>query len=421
LQAINLTENGKRITDCQGCGANSLELILNVGNIPMVNDFKPDANSAFNSPRFPADWLICSSCDLVQLGFLLDQQIAFPPNYSYTSGSTQLKLDNFLDLFDDSKSLIDLTTQPLIVDLGANDGSLLKHYSKAGCRALGVEPTNIAEKAIKAGIAILKEFFDTRCARKIIKHHGQADIIFANNLLAHIPQVNEILNGVEILLKPTGILIVEVQYLFDLIDNLGVDSIFHEHNRYYSLTTLSKQLSEYGFELFRAKQVRSGGGSIRLYLARPKVQTIHPSVDEFREREKARGSVIDQLNVFARQVEKAKGLLNSHIHQIRDTSTKIFGIGAAPRTAALINFLGIDSSTIDCVLEVPNSLKIGCYVPGTRIPVIVEDYIFEQQPDYALMFSWHISDYLSKKLWNSGYKGKFIIPFPRPEIIGRES
>ena len=96
-------------------------------------------------------------------------------------------------------------------------------------------------------------------------------------------------------------------------------------------------------------------------------------------------------------------------------------ISAAPRTAALINFLGIDNSTIDCVLEVPNSLKIGCYVPGTRIPVIVEDYIFEQQPDYALMFSWHISDYLSKKLWNSGYKGKFIIPFPRPEIISRES
>ena len=387
----------------------------------MVNDFTPDANSAFNSPRFPADWLICSSCDLVQLGFLLDQQMAFPPNYSYTSGSTQIKLDNFRDLFDNSKSLIDLTAQPLIVDLGANDGSLLKHYSKAGCRALGVEPTNIAEKAIKAGIAILKEYFDARCARKIVKHHGHADIIFANNLLAHIPQVNEILDGVEILLKPTGILIVEVQYLFDLIDNLGVDSIFHEHNRYYSLTTLSKQLSEYGFELFRAKQIRSGGGSIRLYLARPGVQPIHPSVDEFRELEKARGSVIDQLNVFARQVKKAKGLLISHIHQIRNTSARIFGIGAAPRTAALINFLGIDNSTIDCVLEVPNSLKIGCYVPGTRIPVIVEDYIFEQQPDYAIMFSWHISDYLSKKLWNSGYKGKFIIPFPRPEIISRES
>ena len=416
-----MTENGRRITNCQGCGANSLELILNVGNIPMVNDFAPDANSAFNSPRFPADWLICSSCDLVQLGFLLDQQMAFPPNYSYTSGSTQLKLDNFQDLFDDSKSLVDLTAQPLIVDLGANDGSLLKHYSKAGCRALGVEPTNIAEKAIKAGIAILKEYFDVRCARKIVNHHGHADIIFANNLLAHIPQVNEVLDGVEILLKPTGILIVEVQYLFDLIDNLGVDSIFHEHNRYYSLTTLSKQLSEYGFELFRAKQIRSGGGSIRLYLARPGVQPIHPSVDECRELEKARGSVIDQLNVFARQVEKAKGLLISHIHQIRNTSAKIFGIGAAPRTAALINFLGIDHSTIDCVLEVPNSLKIGCYVPGTRIPVIVEDYIFEQQPDYAIMFSWHISDYLSKKLWNSGYKGKFIIPFPRPEIISRES
>ena len=125
--------------------------------------------------------------------------------------------------------------------------------------------------------------------------------------------------------------------------------------------------------------------------------------------------------MFARQVEKAKGLLISHIHQIRNTSAKIFGIGAAPRTAALINFLGIDHPTIDCVLEVPNSLKIGCYVPGTRIPVIVEDYIFEQQPDYAIMFSWHISDYLSKKLWNSGYKGKFIIPFPRPEIISRES
>ena len=102
--------------------------------------------------------------------------MAFPPNYSYTSGSTQLKLDNFQDLFDDSKSLIDLTAQPLIVDLGANDGSLLKHYSKAGCRALGVEPTNIAEKAIKAGIAILKEYFDARCARKIVKHHGHADI-----------------------------------------------------------------------------------------------------------------------------------------------------------------------------------------------------------------------------------------------------
>jgi SAM-dependent methyltransferase len=394
---------------------------MNVGDIPMVNGFTSDAHAAVNSTRFPADWLICSNCDLVQLGFLLDQQTAFPPNYSYTSGSTQLKLDNFRDLFNESQSLVNLTPQSLIVDLGANDGSLLKLYSNAGYIALGVEPTDVADKAKGAGIIMLKERFNAKCARKIANIHGHAEIVCANNLIAHVEQFGEILNGVRILLKPNGIFIVEVQYLFDLIDNLGVDSIYHEHNRYYSLTTLEKQLSRYGFELFRAKHIQTHGGSIRLYLSYPGVQPLHPSVNKFRELEKARGSVIDQLSQFVKKIETARHELISLIHQIRGTSAKIFGIGAAPRTAALINFLGIDNSMIDCVLEVPNSLKIGCYVPGTRIPVLEENHLITQQPDYALIFSWHISDYLATKLWNTGYMGKFLIPLPEPKSISRDS
>jgi SAM-dependent methyltransferase len=400
---------------CQGCGAKAPPVILDLGELPLVNDFATPG-SGRGTERYPAQWLHCPVCNLVQLGHAVERTLVFPPDYPYASGDTRIKRDNFEDLCRECLDLVNPAPSDLILDVGSNDGSLLKPFHAKGHRVLGVEPTDIAERALAEGIPTLKAFFDAAVASRLKTQQGPAKVICATNILAHVDNIGEILDATVDLLAEDGVLICEVQYLFGVLDSLSVDSIYHEHLRYYGLDSLRRHLHRHGLEVFQARHLKTHSGSIRVHAARPGRYPVGKSVDEILDQEKQRGPLLGQLTAFAGRAHQARESLRAIF---RDTvaGKRVFGIGAAPRSAALLNYVQLDEKDIACVLEVPGSPKIGKLVPGTAISVVDESLLFQEQPDFAILLSWHIADMLVPKIRDKGYGGKFIIPLPEPRVL----
>ena len=411
----------RRLDRCQCCGAGLPEPLLSLGDFPLVNDFRDPEIPPENEPRFPLRWFHCPDCGLVQIDCAVSRDLVFPPEYPYTSGATRAKRESFEELFREATALFDLSPDALVLDIGSNDGSLLFPFVQAGHRVLGVEPTDVADRALGRHIPTLKAFFDGALASRIEAEHGRAGIVAATNILAHVDTVSEILDGAVSMLDDGGVLVCEIQYLLAVIDTLSIDSIYHEHLRYYTLRTLENHLGRHGLQVFHARHLATHGGLLRVYAARPGDFAIKDSVGALRDMEDARGPMDGQLGLFAERAEAARHRLGAILDDAKRAGKRIFGIGAAPRGAALMAFAGIDESLVECVLEVPGSLKIGKWVPGTRIPVKEESLLFDEQPDIALFFAWHLAEALAPKFWAEGFSGDFVVPLPDPRVLRRDS
>ncbi len=365
---------------------------------------------------YPAQLLHCQKCHLVQLGLAVDPNILFPPEYPYTSSTTKILRENFAELYQECTSLISLTKNDLIVDIGSNDGNLLSNF-KEGHRVLGITPEEMGKVAIARGIPTIIDFFTPTVVRKITKEHGKATIITATNVFAHIDDVNEVVESILHLLKDDGVFVSESHYLLPLIESVQYDTIYHEHLRYYSLHSIKFLLEANGLEIFHAKQIPTHGGSIRVYASRKGQRKIKPSVEAILNKEKQTILRKEHLLAFKERVVQSKLSLYSLLNDIKQKKQRIFAISAPSRASTLINYVGLDQDILDYVLEIKGSHKIGKYMPGTLIPVVEESILFEEQPEYALLLSWHIADELIPKLKQKGYKGKFIIPLPTPKIV----
>ena len=406
---------------CQCCDAPLREPLLTLGEFPLVNDFRDPSIPPENEHRFPLRWFHCPHCDLVQIDCAVSRNLVFPPGYPYTSGATRAKREGFEDLFRECTALTDLSPDDLVLDIGSNDGSLLLPFREAGHRVLGVEPTDVAELAAGRAIPTVKAFFDGARASRIEAEHGRARSGALNNIVAHVDGIGEFLDGSAGLLGEGGILACEVQYLLAVIDTLSIDSIYHEHLRYYTLRTMEIHLGRHGLEVFHARHMTTHGGSLRVYAARPGDYAVRESVAALRTWEDARGPMDGQLRSFAEKAETARHRLAGILTEAKSAGKRIFGIGAAPRAAALMAFAGIDERLVECVLEVPGSLKIGQCVPGTRIPVEEESLLFDEQPEVALFFAWHLAGTLVPKFWEKGFTGDFVVPLPEPKVLRRPS
>ncbi len=404
------------VEKCQVCGNPALTPILFLGYLPPVNTMHPIGSRPREQPGYPAELLYCQNCHLVQLGLIVDPQILFPPSYSYTSSTTKILRDNFAELYAECKSLIPLAKDDLIVDIGSNDGNLLSNF-KDSHRVLGVTPEEIGKIAIARGIPTMIAFFSPETAAKVEAEHGQAKIITATNVFAHIEGINEILDSILSLLSPDGVFISESHYLLPLIETLQYDTIYHEHLRYYSLASLKHLLESHGLEVMHAKRIPTHGGSIRVYASRPGKYAIKDSVARLLEEEKPVVQGAGKLLEFKSDVVRSKLGLLSLLGDIKSKGGRIFGISAPSRASTLINYTGIDDGILDCVLEIEGSQKIGKYMPGTLIPVLEEGKLYSEQPEYALLLSWHIADELIPKIRGKGFKGKFIIPLPAPKVV----
>ena len=248
-----------------------------------------------------------------------------------------------------------------------------------------------------------------------MKKFSKAKIITATNVFAHIDNVKNVINNILKLLKNDGVFISESHYLVPLIKTVQYDTIYHEHLRYYSLTSLKKLFDKFNLEIIHAKEIKPHGGSIRVYTARKGYYKINKSVKKILEYEK-KFLTKKTFDKFNKNIVDSKVNLFSLISKIKKGNKKIYGIGAPSRSSTLINYVGLNEQIIDCVLEIDGSYKIGHYIPGTKIPILNEKILYKDQPEYVILFSWHIKDELKNNLKKRGFKGKFIIPLPYPKI-----
>jgi len=408
------TNSSVVVDHCQVCDSTDLESVIFIGYLPPVNAMPAIGSRPAEQPAYPAEVLRCRKCQLVQIGLIVDPAILFPPTYPYTSGTTKILRENFAELSSEVERLYPLKPSDLIVDVGSNDGTLLSNFTRF-CRVYGIEPTNAGKLAIERGIATQISFFNRAAVKVALAAHGRARMVTATNVFAHIEDVHEIVDSILELLDEDGIFISESHYLLPLVETLQYDTIYHEHLRYYSVTALKYLLEMHGLEIIHTRRIPTHGGSIRVYAARKGKYPVRESVaatlaEESRELTEAK------LKAFKKNVVDSKLALYSLLGDIKRNGGRIYGVGAPSRASTLINYVGLDDGILDCVLEIKGSYKVGKYIPGTKIPVVDEARLFEDQPEYAMLLSWHIADELMPKLKARGFKGKFIIPLPEPRI-----
>lgn len=401
---------------CQSCRSEALEQILFVGYLPPVNTMPDIGTPPAEQPAYPAQLLRCPRCELVQLGLIVDPKILFPPEYPYTSGTTRILRENFAELAAEAGPLLALRPEDLVVDIGSNDGTLLSNFANAGHRVRGVEPTDTGKLAKARGIPTLIAFFGAEAVDRVLASDGKARLVTAANVFAHIEDVDSVIEAITRLLTPEGVFISESHYWIALLETLQYDTIYHEHLRYYSLTSLRNLLNRHGLEVFHATRIPTHGGSIRVYATRQGTMPVRGSVGEILAMEAvAQGPAA--LARFREGVVSSKLGLHALIRDIKGRGQRIYGVGAPSRASTLVNYVGLDDAIIDCVCEISGSHKIGKYMPGTLIPVVDEQRLFDEQPEYALLFSWHIADELIPKLRSSGFRGSYIVPLPVPRVI----
>jgi hypothetical protein len=414
------TKSSVVVEECQICGSRDMEAPFFLGYLPPVNQMRLIGQQPHEQPAYPAQLLYCPKCHLVQLGLVVDPEVLFPPEYPYTSGTTKILRDNFAELYQETRKIVPLAPADLIVDIGSNDGTLLSNFHKGGHRVRGIEPSQVGNLANERNIPTWISFFGRAIAERVRDEEGKAKIVTATNVFAHIENIHEIVESILTMLDDKGIFISESHYLMSLIETLQYDTIYHEHLRYYSLHSLNYLLQAHGLEVIHATRIPTHGGSIRVYAARVGAHARQPSVDAIFREEAAAGVGGARLNELKQRAVVSKLELQGLLAGIRKSGGRVYGIGAPSRASTLINYVGLDDGILDCVLEVKGSLKVGKYMPGTVIPVVEESKLYEDQPEYALLLSWHIAEELIPKLAAKGFRGKYIVPLPSPRIVSHE-
>ena len=406
------------IEKCQMCGSRSLSSVLFLGYLPPVNHLQSLNSNSKENTFFPLELVRCGNCELVQINLEINKEVLFPFSYPYLSGTTKILMENFYDLYKEVIRMELLSKDDLIVDIGSNDGSLLKNFNENGYNVLGVEPSKAYKEALKQGVKTINSYFTDFTVSEIIKKNKKAKVVTAANVFAHISNPGKLVKLIKKLLDKNGIFISESHYLPSLIKTLQYDTIYHEHLRYYHVGVLKKLFEENGLYIFKVKKIPTHGGSIRVYASKSKNVNVQANVLKILNEEKKKGiSDGSALDHFKSKIIISKLELMKLLFKIKKNNHKIYAIGAPSRASTLINYTGIDDGIIDCVLEVNSSHKLNKFMPGTKIPILDEKKLFTDNPPYVLLLSWHISQGLIKNLKKKGYRGKFIIPLPKPKII----
>lgn len=409
-----LTES---ITACQICSKKNLKVILELGHQALISSY-PDRDGLQNSEIvYPLNFCHCPNCGLTQLNYIVNPAVTFHPSYPYRTGMTNMLIRNFRSLAELIIHNYNLAPNDLVIDIGSNDGTLLQGFKEKGMQVIGVEPTDMAKIANKNGIPTVQEFFSKKVASGILAKNKKAKVVTMTNAFAHVNKLFELVEGIKNLLADDGVFVSESQYLMDTVKKLQFDCIYHEHLRFYSLKPLIKLFSLFGMSVVDAERIPAAGGSIRVYAQKGK-KSISQRVKKLMAEEEAMGLYnFDKLKQFSQQAVAVKSKLLNLLHERKKNGSRIVGVGSPARSNTLLSFCKIDKDLLDYTCEKAGSPKIGLFTPGMHIPVVDEARLLKDQPDYALMLSWHIGEELMKKLRELGYKGKFIMPLPTPKII----
>ena len=401
------------------CKGKHLKKIISLSPTPPANAFLAKKDFKKKEPFFPLQVNFCLDCGQLQLTHVVSPWLLFR-NYVYVSSTSSVFIAHFEEYANDLIKRFKLNKNSHVIDIGSNDGILLKPLKKNGIKVLGVDPAvKIAKEATKNGIKTLPRYLNLKLAKEIIKRFGYADVVTANNVFAHINDLDEIVKSVKTLIKETGVFVIEFPYLVDFIEKNLFDTIYHEHLSYLSLRPLIALFKRHEMEIFDAKKVNTHGGSLRVYVKKnPAKFKVQKAVFEFIALEKKlKLDDIKTYNKFASKIEKNKRKLIKILTDLRKKNKTIAGYGAPAKGNTLLNYYKIGPNILDYIVD-DSEYKQGLYTPGTHIPVVPFSKIAETRPDYIFILAWNFATPLINKL--SDYKkggGHFIIPVPEATIV----
>jgi len=408
-----------KLERCRICKNKKLEKILDLGEMPLANAFLDKNQLSQKEISYPLRVVWCKSCGLLQIDEIVPPEILFR-NYVYVSGTSEALRKHFEGLATEVVTNFKLNSESLVIDIGSNDGTLLKEFKKIGAKVIGVEPAlNISKIAQEEGITTVNDFFSENIAKKIIKDNGKADAITATNVIAHTNDLDKLLKGVSHLLKDEGIFVIEVPYLVDLLEKVEFDTIYHEHLSYFALRPIKIFFDEHDFKIIDIKRVKIHGGTIRVFVSKKKSRyNVNENVNQLVSLEIKKGlNEVTAYRKFAERVEKLKEDLVSLLQKLKSENKKVIGYGAAAKGNTLLNYYHIGPELIEFIADL-SPMKQNKFTPGTHIPVYNPKQIYEAKPDYMLILAWNFADEIMKQ--QSRFKeigGRFIIPVPEVKIV----
>ena len=405
---------------CRFCKTPLIHTFVNLGMSPLCQTHVEPERLNEHEIFYPLHAYVCEKCFLVQV-----EEFASPgeifTEYAYFSSFSDSWLEH-------AKKYCDMMTQRFrigpshhVFEIASNDGYLLQNFVKAGVAVLGIEPAqNVAETARAKGVKTISTFLGQSTACEIVKEHGQADLLLGNNVLAHVPDINDFVSGMAILLRSDGLLTMEFPHLVELMENNQFDTIYHEHFSYLSFTTVEQIFAAHGMTLFDVEKLPTHGGSIRIYgqHTTSTKYAVTDRVNEMKEQEAIYGiNRLETYSDFSRKVERLKQDVLDLLIQLKRQGKKVAGYGAPGKGNTLLNYCAIRTDFLDFTVD-RNPYKQGKYTPGTRIPILKPEHIRETKPDYLLILPWNLKDeIMAQTAYIREWGGKFIVPIPKVKVL----
>jgi SAM-dependent methyltransferase len=403
---------------CRSCGAPLEHVFADLGSSPLANSYLRAEDLARPEPFYPLTVYVCGSCYLVQLPESASPEEIFG-DYAYFSSISESWLRHARAYVESISERLDLGGESRVVEIASNDGYLLQYFVERGVPALGVEPAaNVAATAVERGIPTRVAFFGTETARALVTEGLAADLVLGNNVLAHVPDLNDFVEGVRVLLKPTGTATFEFPHLLRLVEETEFDTIYHEHFSYFSLLAVRRVFAAHRLDVVDVEELPTHGGSLRLYVRHEGAQEADRRVEDLLARERESGlDGLERYAAFEQQVRAVKRDLLEFLIGARRDGAQVAAYGAAAKGNTLLNYCGIRADLLDYVVD-RSPHKQGLFLPGTRLPIHAPERVAETRPDFLLILAWNLRDEIVRQMEHVRDWGcRFVTPIPTVEVL----